>query len=486
MGPDPKPEQKLPEGGELLTLLSEKEKAEIRPYEEKAVAASLLNALPAPGKIVSRTKNSLLGTTELKLSNGVTVTLKKTDFKNDQIVMGVTRAGGKNNYGLADKYSAEYAANVVSAMGIGDFNPTDLRKSLAGQSVSVNPVFSAISEGFRGNSTNKDIETMFQLLYLYVTQPRKDTALFNTFVQRNKSQFAMLSANPQNAFIDTMYQVLFNNNPKAPVIVPKSEFFDKINLDRAVEIYKQRFGDVKGMNFVFVGSFNEEEIIPLIERYVASLPSKVIKPAFVDNKVRPVSGEKELVVNRGKEQKSLIVGFYTGELPYSEDLDLKLAALSEVLNIRIIEELREKVQGIYGGGTFASFEKYPYGNYSFVLQLPCGPEKVDTLLKAVQKEFTSIAQNGPAESYLDKVKKQWKEHHKTQMKENSAWLNQLLDYKLQGGDPTRFTAYEKYVDKLTVKDIQQAAKVVFNGKNQFTAVLMPENYAGKLNAVKRL
>jgi zinc protease len=169
------------------------------------------------------------------------------------------------------------------------------------------------------------------------------------------------------------------------------------------------------------------------------------------------------------------VAFYAGEIPFSEDLELKTQALSEVLNIQIIEELREKIQGIYGGGTFASLEKVPYGNYSFVLQLPCGPEKVDTLLKTVKREFEDMAKKGPDPSYLDKVKKQWLETNKTQMKENSVWLEQLLGLKAQGGDPARFLEYEKYVNALTPKDVQQAANLILNGKNQFFAVLMPES-----------
>ncbi|MGB8195097.1 MAG: insulinase family protein, partial [Chitinophagaceae bacterium] len=473
-GPEPKANEKLPEGKDLLAVIDAKEKAEIKPYEEKLVQTTLLKTMPVAGKIVSKTKNTTLGTTELKLSNGVTVTLKSTDFKNDQVLMGATRSGGKNNYGLADKYNAEYATAVVGAMGVGEFSPTDLKKALAGKTVAVNPSFSPTSEGVRGNSTVKDIESLFQLTHLYLTQPRKDTSLFKSFVQRNKSQYAMLSSNPQAAFIDTMYQALFNYNPLAPIAVPKSEYYDKINLDRSLAIYRERFGDASGMNFVFVGSFKEEEIIPLVEKYIASLPASGKKFNYVDNKVRTVSGKKNMTVNRGKEQKSLILAFYAGEIPFSEDLELKTQAMSEVLNIRIIEELREKVQGIYGGGTFASLEKVPYGNYNFVLQLPCGPEKVDTLLKTVKKEFDMIAKQGPDQQYLDKVKAQWLEQTKVAMKENNTWLDQLLGFKAKGGDPDRFVNYEKYINALTTKDVQQAANLILNGKNQFFAVLMPE------------
>lgn len=478
-GPEPKGNDKLPEGKDLLAVIDAKEKAEIKPYEEKAVATTLLSTMPKAGKVVSKTKNTVLGTTELKLSNGVTVTLKPTDFKNDQILMGANRPGGKNHYGVADKYNAEYAVQVVSTMGVGDFSPTDLRKALAGKTVNVNPTFSGIAEGVRGSSTVKDLETMFQLTYLYFTAPRKDTALFRSYVQRNKSQYANISANPQAVFIDTMYKTMFNNNPLAPVTVPNSSYFDKINLDRSLAIYKERFSDVNGMNFAFVGSFKEEEIIPYIEKYIASLPATTKKFSFVDNKVRPITGKKEITVNKGKEEKSFIVAFYTGEMPYSEDMDLKAQALSEVLNIRIIEELREKVQGIYGGGTFGGLEKYPYTNYSFALQLPCGPEKVDTLLKAVKKEFADIAAKGPDTSYLNKVKTQWIEQNKVKKKENGTWLDALLDIKFKGDNPDRFVNAEKYINKLTVKDVQQIAKLILDGKNQFYAVQMPENYSSK-------
>lgn len=476
MGPEPNAGASLPKGDELLAIFDAKQKADLKAYEDKAVASNLISKDVKPGKITSTKKNAQLGTTEITLSNGVKVTLKSTDFKNDQILMGATRQGGKNHYGLADKFNAEYATQVVSSMGVGEFSPTDLRKALAGKTVSVSPFFSAMSEGVRGSSSNKDVETMLQLTHLYFTAPRKDTGLFASFVQKNKSQFANLAANPQNAFIDTMYKTLFNNNPMAPVAVPSSAYFDKINLDRSLAIYKERFGDANGMDFVFVGSFKEDELLPLLEKYLGSLPATKKKFTMVDNKVRPVKGDKTLNISRGKEEKSLILAFYTGEIPYTEDLELKTQAVSEILNIRIIEELREKVQGIYGGGIYGGLEKYPYSNYTFVLQLPCGPEKVDTLLRAVNREFDLLVNEGPDQSYLDKVKQQWKEKHKTSIKENNTWLNQLLEYKFQGGDPARFLEYEKYVDALTIKDVQQAARVILKGQNKFTAVLMPENY----------
>lgn len=466
--------QKLPTGDELLAKVDEVEKGNLNQYEEKAIGSSLLTTQPKAGKIISSRKNSYLGTTELTLSNGVTVTLKPTDFKNDQILMSAVRPGGKSNYGLKDKYNAEYALSVVRAMGLGNFSPVDLQKVMAGKSASANALFTGTTEGISGTSTVKDAETMFQLAYLLFTSPRKDTALFHSFIQRNKSQLAMMSANPQFAFIDTVYKVMFRNNPLAPVAVPKVEYFNKINVDRAIQIYKERFGNAYGMHFTIVGSFKEDQIKPLIEKYIAALPSVNKKFNYVDNKVRPVNGKVNVNVYKGTEQKALSLVLYHGEMPYSEELELKAQAISEILNIRIIEELREKIQGIYTGGISAQFEKVPYPSYSFILQLPSGPEKVDTLLFAMRKEIEDLKNHGPSKANLDKVKQQWREKYKVDKKENAVWLNQLQGFHFPGDDPKYFIDYEKYINALTPKDIQDAAKLLLKGNNVITAILRPE------------
>ncbi|WP_205512571.1 M16 family metallopeptidase [Longitalea arenae] len=473
-GPEPKETDKLPAEKDLLAIIDAKAKADIKPYQEKVIASTLLTKEPKAGKVLTVKKNSQLGTTEYTLSNGITVTLKPTDFKSDQIIMGATRPGGKNSYGLADKYNAEYMVPATVAMGVGQFSPTDLGKALAGKTVRVEPVFTTISDGFSGNSSVKDLPTLFQLTYLQCTAPRADTALFRAFVQKNKLQFAKIDANPKAAFVDTLYKTFFNNNPLAPVVVPNSADFDKIDLDRVLAIRREHLGDCSNMHFVFAGSFTEAAIKPLIEKYLASLPVSDKKFSITDNKVRPVEGKRTFTVNKGKEDQSMILAFYTGETPYNEDLELKAHALSEVLNIRIIEELREKIQGIYGGGTYAELEKYPYNNFSFVVQLPCGPQKVDTLVKAIKQELNAMATAGPDTSYLNKVKKQWLEQHKLNLKENGVWVKKLLHYKLQGGDAGRFVQYEKYVNALAPKDIQEAAKLVLAG-NEFLAIQMPEN-----------
>ena len=360
---------------------------------------------PEPGAIVKEKKNEQLGTTEITFANGAKAILKPTDFKNDEIVMTSFHKGGIAQYPAEDKFSANYAAAVVQQMGISDFSPVDLQKFMAGKIASANPRIGGLTAGISGNSSIKDFETMLQLVNLYFTAPRKDETLFTGWKEKQKSQMQFAMADPQNAFIDTFYQVLYQKNPLAPVVMPKPEDFDKINLDRSLAIYKEQFADANDFNFIFVGSFDIEKIKPLLATYLGSLPSAGKPAAFIDNGVRPAKGNIDLSVKKGTEPKSLIVAVYSGEVPYSESLALKAKALTEIMNIKIIEDLREKMGAIYGGGIFGGVNKYPYSNYSLFLQLPCGPQNVDTLLKAAAAEINDIKTNGPSQENLDKVKK---------------------------------------------------------------------------------
>ncbi|MCO5240507.1 MAG: insulinase family protein [Chitinophagaceae bacterium] len=474
MGPQ-KEDVPLPSPEALLQTVARAGQADVKPYEEKAIASELLPVLPKPGRVITRKVNAVTGTIELTLSNGVSVTLKTTDFKNDEILMSASRYGGTSNYGQQDKYNAAYTIPAVNTMGFGDFSPTDLQKALAGKTVSATPFISATTEGISGNATVKDLKTLFQLTYLKLTRPRLDSSLFNSYVQKNKTQLALLSANPQAAFIDTAFRVFYNNNPLAPIQVPKAAYFDSIQASRIMNIYKERLGDAGGLHFVFVGNIKEQEIIPLIETYIASLPAGNRKSHYVDQKVRPIQGKKTITVHKGEEQKSLILSFYYGDISYSEDLALKASALTEVLNIRIIEELREEIQGIYGGGIFGGLNKTPYPSFRLIAQLPCGPEKVDVLVKALGNEIGKIIKNGPSPENLDKVKQQWRESHKQEVKENGPWASHLLSAKVDGKNIDRFIHFEKYINLLTPKDIQEAARLLLSGKNHYTAILMPSD-----------
>lgn len=463
----------IPSEQELLQMAEAALKQEISAYEEKAIASTLIEKVPTPGKITAEKKNEALSTTELTLANGIKVILKPTDFKNDQVILAASRLGGQYNYDPADRLNAEYAAALVTQMGVGNFSPTDIRKVLAGKNASATPRLSSISEGFSGQSSATDIETMLQLVNLYFTSPRKDSELFNSFVNKQQAMYQNMAVDPQYAFEEVMLKTLYKDHPWAPKL-PKPETFSKLDLDRALQIYKDRFGNANGFTFVITGAFDIKTIKPLLETYLGSLPSTKAKSTYRDVGLRPAKGPLKQEVKKGTEPKSLIRIFWNGEAPYSDEEQFKIQALVEVMNIKIIETLREELSGIYGGGMYGTMNKFPYNNYSFGVSIPCGPENVDKLIAATIAEIEKMKTNGPSAEDLNKVKETWKQQYLVNIKDNNYWAQQIIQSIQNGSDPRRILTFEERVNALTPRDIQTVAKKYLDTNSYAQFVLNPE------------
>ena len=470
-GPD-QAEFKIPSNDELLAIADDAAKIDVVAYEESAVATTLMENLPVAGKVTAEKRFAEVDVTELTLSNGIRVLLKPTDFKNDQVVMNASRFGGQYLYGSADRFNAEYASAIVTQMGVADFSPVNLRKVLAGKSASVTPRLGTISESLSGQCSAVDLETMLQLTYLYFTQPRHDAELFESFVSKQQAMYQNMSSDPQYTFQDSVMRILYRNHPWAPR-VPEPENFSKIDEERSLAIYKERFGDVTGFTFVLVGKFDVATIKPLLATYLGSLKASGKPSTFKDVGLRPAKNIKKEVF-KGTEPKSFIRMFWTGEAPYSTSEQLKVQALTEVLNIKLIEKLREDLAGIYGGGMYGALNKYPYGHFSMGASLPCGPENVEKLIAATHEEIEKMKTSGPAVEDLNKVKETWRQQHEVNLKENNFWARQLLQSVELGIDLKKVLSYEKEIAMLSPADVKDAANKYLDMKNYVQIVLNPE------------
>ena len=463
----------LPSDKELNALIDAAHLIPVKAYEEKAVAKALLEKAPIAGKVVNETLNKALGTTNWELNNGITISIKQTDFSNDEIKMDAWRWGGITKYPIEDKMNVTNATTAIQVMGIRDLSPTELRKFLSGKTVSATPYVNPNDEGIEGSSSVKDFETFLQLVHLYFKQPRLDSSLFKGFISSQKSSIENMKANPNFYFADTLNKIQYRDHPWAPNF-PTAADYDKINLARAFAIYKEIYGNAYGMHFTFVGNIDPIKAKPLIESYLGSLPGTAKEIKFNDVGLRPVKGLVEAYVNKGAAKQSRVNIIFSGESKYSLDESLKLDALTEVLNIKIIETLREQMSGIYGGGMRGSLSNRPYNNYNITIGFPCGPENVDKLTIALFKILNDAIEKGIDQKDLDKVKETLKKQNQDRLTRNEFWLEALSKAFIEKDDPTWHLEYAQKVDALTTVELQQMAKKYFDMKNYIKAVLNPE------------
>ncbi|MGQ0739245.1 MAG: M16 family metallopeptidase [Bacteroidota bacterium] len=465
---------KIPSQEEVNNLIGTVELASIEPYRQKALASSLMNADKVkPGKTVSSKTNNDLGVTSIKLSNGATVILKPTNFKNDEIIFRAFSKGGHSLAKDADYYSASYAATIVNQSGVADFSAIDLSNMLKGKNTNASSNIAPYSEGMNGSTIPKEMETLLQLIHLHFTAPRKDAGAFESFKTRQKQLYGNLSADPQIYFSVEFQKLMTQNHPRGGGI-PKAENFDKINPDRSMQIYKERFANAGDFTFLFVGAFTEEAIKPLLEKYIGSLPSKPQKENYKDLGIRPPAGMIDTVITKGTDPKSYVNLVFTSPASYNANDNYALRSLGEIMNIKLVEKLREEKGGVYGVGAFGTINKIPYSYSTFNISFPCAPENADTLTKAALDELRKIISSGISKEDLEKIKEQQRRKLEVDIKQNGFWMNSLFDAYYLGNNPADILKRQQQIENLTPGMIQDAAKKYINPDKFIRAVLKPE------------
>ncbi|MBP6215313.1 MAG: insulinase family protein [Chitinophagaceae bacterium] len=464
---------KIPSAAEVSSVLSAVDIAAIEPYKEKVLATSLIDpGKLKPGKIISSKTDEELGTTTIKLANGATVLLKPTNFKNDEILFRAFSKGGHSLVKDADYYSAINAANIVVQSGVGNFSAIDLGNMLKGKNTSLTPTIGTYSEGMSGNTIPKETETLLQLIHLYFTAPKKDAAAFESFKTRQKQLYANIAANPQIYFSGEFQKIMTQNHPRAGAL-PKPTDFDKINLDRSIQIYKERFSNAGDFTFLFIGSFDEDSIRSLLEKYIGSLPAIAKKETYRDLGIRPPKGKVDKVITKGEDPKSLVNLVFTVPAVYNTNEAYALLSLGELMNIKLVEQLREEKAGVYGVSAYGGMNRIPYSSSTFNISFPCAPENADTLTAAAIDELRKIIKTGVSAEDLEKIKEQQKRKLEVDIKQNIFWSNNLFDAYFYGTNPSDILNKQKMIDNLSSKIIQDAAKKYINLNSYIRATLKP-------------
>jgi zinc protease len=457
----------------LRGLIAEAEKLPVTEFTEKSLSNSILLQEPVSGEVSEQTINKALGTVNLLFKNGITVTLKPTEFKNDDIQMDAWRFGGSHQFGLSNKQNAEYAARLVQAMGIGRFSSPNLEKFLSGKTVSVQPYINAYEDGIEGKCSVNDFTTFLQLINAYYTDPARDISQFQNFISKQKNIFQNAKANPQNYFLDSTIRFQYQNSPWANTI-PVPEDFDAINLDSSFSIYQQVFGNPYGMHFTFVGNLDPTKVRPLLETYLGSLPTHQIINKFTDEGMRPRKGIAEIRVRRGEDKQSQVLLEFTGEAPMRPIETIRLDILCDVIQIRILEKLRQEMGGIYSATIRPAFYKRPYEHYEIGIRFVCGPENADKLTQAVLDIINDVRENGVDAKYLNAVKEMALKHQAGRMGTNEYCLSLLSAAWINQEDPEWVNSFHEDVNAIRSNDLKATANRYFNMNNYLKEILLPE------------
>jgi zinc protease len=463
----------VPGEAELAAIIDGADGRDVPPYVDVTIDAPLVPAPPLPARIVARTEDAALGTKTWTLSNDVRVVFKPTDFKNDEILLRATSPGGTSLIAEDGAYARlRYASSIAAVSGAGAFDQTALQKKLAGRLVRLQPQISFLDEGFRGSASPQDLETLLQLVYLYATAPREDPVAFAALVEQQRSQLQNRSAEPVTAFRDTISALTYGHHPRwRPVTV---EQLDDLDHTGSLAFYRDRFGDCGDFTFTLVGAIDPAAAEPLVLTYLGGLPAGGRTEAWGRLAPPLPRGVQERTLHRGAEPKGLVELAFNGEQPWSWQARYEMEALCDVLRIRLRETIREDMSGTYGVRVNGSLAKMPAERHQLAVGWGCDPDRVQELTDAVWVQLRDIAENGPDEETLVKVRATQLREDETNLKKNDYWLDQLVRHQTLETDPRLILERSAQVNALTAQMVRDAARRVVDPQNVIKVVLLPQ------------
>ena len=474
LGPE-RDDLKIPTESALLKVIADSKKVTTEPWvdtykEEPLFDKTVDKVIPT----ISKT-NTVLGYTEYTCPNGIRFVVKKTEYKDDEIVMNSFSNGGVGLYPDNEVVTLSQVAGLVDGAGIANFSSTQLNKKLKGMTLSISPEISSVSQGFRGSCSPKDLETMMQLINLYYTAPRKDRESFDRDIEALKTQLRMAASQPQAQFMKDFYAKAYANHPRL-VIIPTEEQINAIDFDRVYQIFKERFNDASDQVFFFVGNISDDNI-NTIASYLNTLPTtgKQMGEKRVDHHVDLASGVTRSNTFAGTDNQAMVI--ISGETKdFHGDLKDRLTVdlLGELLQIRTTEVIREKM-----GETYSPYGTVDYsiafdGSVSWTFYLQCAPENCASVETAALDLIRMMKNKKCDKKTLNKAKLQMIKDRETSTQNNGFWLNQIYSsYFYNESRDSNITDYEAVINSITAKDIQAMAKKYLDLTHYAVGTLKP-------------
>jgi zinc protease len=463
---------KLPSPQKIMNDFVKPYDGEVKPYTEKPIARQLIDSLPEANVPVKMVYDSTLELYQLSIGNTYRFWLKPTKNKENEIIFRIFSNGGTSRVPDSLYMTASFLDAIIAKSGVGKFSYMDLTKLLANKLAIVRPWISEYREGFWGKTTRKDVETAFQLLYLYFTQPRIDSTAYASYINRIQAMLKNKAFDPASVFSDTVTAYLYDRHYRTRPL--SEESLKEIRFQYFLPLYKERFLNGDCFNGVVVGSFNVDSLAQVIRKYFSPLVQNSCIENWQDSGIRYTKKSLEKIVYKGKEPKAEINIFYTGEIPYTPENKVGINLLANVLQIRLREILREDEGGTYYVKVGGALEKIPVPEYDFLISFTTGPDRMNHLNEKVMKIVDSVKTFGMAPVYLKKVKEMFFRSREKQLENNNFWLS-LLSRIMQGELPENYLERSrKIVESWDNEDLKKLADTILNPASMKVFILYPE------------
>lgn len=470
----PQDRSHYPTDDELRAILEEAPHRNIEPYDEGEIVNELMNFTPEAGTLVAEKYFPDTHITEWTLSNGVKVVIKPTDFKNNQILFRATSDGGYSMFDSADDMSALYATRIQDESGVNGINNIQLRRLMVGKDISITQSLVLYNESMSGKCGTQDIKDFLQLVYLYQTAPYFDKAAFERVMQKERTEYAHLLDNPDQFFGYEIDKIMSNGNSRR-LLWPTPDNLDRASFEKAVEIYKSRFGNAAGFTYIFVGNVDLEALKPFVLTYLGGLPANAsAKSSYVEqNFVTPV-GPKEYVFHKGKDNKVNVNLRFAKKVPWDKNTEFCYNSFIDILNSRLYESMRIEMSGVYGVHVSGSLSKLHDDYAKLNLAFGTNKEAYEKLCDRAVLEINKLITDGPTQEEVERVKQKKRMSLEADLKLNATWLLDIFHAYRNQEEVDSDSIQREQIEALNPDNIRKAGADCIDTSTVMKFVLLPE------------
>lgn len=461
----------IPTEQQLLDAIHAAQSAQLTAWVDNVKTGPLIENLPKAGK-VKKEKEGPCDSKILTLSNGVRVIMKQTDFKDDEIRMMAWSEGGMGRYPDSERINLEAFDGVMGMSKIGGFSNTELQKALAGKNVSSSANVDIREENFSGYSSKKDIQTLFELIYMTFLPREKDEDAVSAYLASLRENLRNKSLNPMASLSDSIQATIYGHHPRITPLVEAD--VDKVDYDRIMQMWADRFADASDFTFLFIGNIDEQQIRDLASQYLATLPRVKRKDKAVDPGLSFVRGD---VINRYQKKmetpQSFIVCAWIGDTEMTVRNNALMTILGDCMGEIYLKKIREELGAAYSTSANGMITRGTDDRPRYVLQtaFPLKPEMTDTCLQIVQDVFDDVCENGVSQESLQKAKEYLLKTYQQNQRENRYWMNRISSIVRRNYDPAK--DYEKIISSLTTENIRQMAITIKADGNRVRVIMEP-------------
>ena len=462
-----------PSEQDFLNAIAEVKKSDIEPNEAQDFNRPLLDAAALKGSPVKKTAEGIYGSTEWTLKNGLKVVVLPTEYKKDQVLFSLEKDGGLSL--VADEDMPSFEDNIFGLFqrnsGVSEFSGTDLQKMLAGKNVSVRPYIGSLRHGISGSASPKDLETAFQLMYLYFMDPRFDETEYQTGIEQIKAVLPNLESQPSFKFQNEMIKTIFGNSPRRPIV--NDEVIEKASLATIERVYRSLFRDVAGATLYITGNVDMETLKPMVEKYAGSLTKGKKATSWTDAGADVVKGEITNHFNVEMETpKTTVLQVYTAYFPYSVKNSVMLEAAKYILDMIYTDTLREEEGGTYGASVGSTMQNEPEAMAMIQVYFDTNPEAAARLIKSAVDGLKNLAADGPTEEQLNRAIENAKKNLPESRISNSYWRDALMYWNRYGMDYDK--EFETAISEISAENIKAVLNEVLSQNNFIEIVMSPE------------